>query len=997
MSQQIVFIDAAVESHDALLNGIDADAEVVILEAGRSGIDQITETLAGRSDISAVHILAHGSEGHLSLGNDSLNSDTLAANQAAVQQWGQALSEAGDILLYGCDVAAGADGTAFVQQLADLTQADIAASDDLTGNAELGGDWDLEIVTGDVEADLAFSLDARDDFDIVLQTFSVSQAEDDGSGDTAGTLSWAIEQANANPGQDTISISTNVMFTGTMTSLIDSDIIIQGNGLAINADNLTRPLFVKSGNVTISSLIIQNGLALGGAARRGGGGAGMGGGLFIYDGNVSITGSTFTSNKAIGGSSGVGSYDTGGGIFGFYNPNYLAENGQDVFGSNGQSVTGGDAQSGSFGIYGGFGGDAIGGAASGGLGGNGTGGDGGAGGFGAGGGQGGRGGGGNGSTGGNGFGGNGASGGFGGGGGGGGNGFGGLGSSDSSNGQGNGGDGGLGGYGAGGGGGGVGNYGGTNGDSAEGGFGGGDGVTGIGGAGAGMGGAIFVRGGTLTLNGVDFTNNEATGGVSSGGNDGLGLGGAIFVMQNTDSTYTTNTNTSGLPSVLPGVNAIDSSFSNNLASDAEDNAPTGGIGSNQNNDDIYGTIVSDPSLINDADGDGFTPNAGDCDDNDPTVYPGAPELQDGKDNDCDGQIDEGPEPTNLVLTANVDSPREGSIYSLGGQFEDASTTDSHTVTIDWGDGSTNTVINLGEGQRSFQDAVHIYADGNTDYTVTVTVTDSDGSSVDATQTVTVLDAPPNGDFNGDGQADLVWRNYATGENLIWFMNGTTPTTSASTGINVPDPNWRIEGTSDFDNDGNSDLLWRNYATGENLIWFMDGATPKAGASVLQVPDLNWRLQGVGDFDNDGQSDLLWRNYATGENLIWFMNGATPEAGSYILQVDGSSWEIGGVGDFDDDGRRDDIVWRNYATGENLIWLMDGATPQQALTISTAVPDSNWRIQGVSDFDSDGLSDDLLWRHAVTGETLIWTMNGATTGTATQIQPTVSDMNWDVVV
>ena len=43
----------------------------------------------------------------------------------------------------------------------------------------------------------------------------------------------------------------------------------------------------------------------------------------------------------------------------------------------------------------------------------------------------------------------------------------------------------------------------------------------------------------------------------------------------------------------------------------------------------------------DGDGDGFTVADGDCDDGDPGVYPDAPELPDGIDQDCNGLVDDG--------------------------------------------------------------------------------------------------------------------------------------------------------------------------------------------------------------------------------------------------------------------------------------------------------------------------------------------------------------------
>jgi hypothetical protein len=51
-------------------------------------------------------------------------------------------------------------------------------------------------------------------------------------------------------------------------------------------------------------------------------------------------------------------------------------------------------------------------------------------------------------------------------------------------------------------------------------------------------------------------------------------------------------------------------------------------------DDCDGTIDEGLTLL-DVDGDGFTAAAGDCDDANPVVYPGATEIADGLDNNCD--------------------------------------------------------------------------------------------------------------------------------------------------------------------------------------------------------------------------------------------------------------------------------------------------------------------------------------------------------------------------
>ncbi|TFH86517.1 DUF4347 domain-containing protein [Billgrantia azerbaijanica] len=151
---EVVFVDSAVDDWQTLVEGLDSDAEVVVLEAGRNGVEQMAEALSGRSGIDAIHLVSHGDSGRLLLGNSTVDTAALDDYGTELATIGEALAEDGDLLLYGCNVAAGSEGEAFVSALAERTGADIAASDDLTGNGERGGDDELEWMTGQVDQPL---------------------------------------------------------------------------------------------------------------------------------------------------------------------------------------------------------------------------------------------------------------------------------------------------------------------------------------------------------------------------------------------------------------------------------------------------------------------------------------------------------------------------------------------------------------------------------------------------------------------------------------------------------------------------------------------------------------------------------------------------------------------------------------------------------------------------------------------------------------------------
>ena len=153
-TQEVAFVDADVENLDQLLAGMDPSVEIVMLDAAKDGVEQIAAALAGRSELDAVHIISHGEQGRLFLGNTALDASSMqGAHQDALASLRDALSDNGDILIYGCDFAGGEAGVEAANLLGSITGADIAASSDDTGHITRGGDWDLEMEIGAIETE----------------------------------------------------------------------------------------------------------------------------------------------------------------------------------------------------------------------------------------------------------------------------------------------------------------------------------------------------------------------------------------------------------------------------------------------------------------------------------------------------------------------------------------------------------------------------------------------------------------------------------------------------------------------------------------------------------------------------------------------------------------------------------------------------------------------------------------------------------------------------
>jgi hypothetical protein len=238
---QIAFVFDDVANYDALVNAFRADVEVHVLGATRDGLAQIAATLEGRSNVEALYLVGHGSQGSLDLGTLTLDAGNIGAYSDVLGRIGNALAEDGDILLYGCNVADSALGAQFVGQIAQVTGADVAASINLTGSAARGGNWTLEYRQGNVTSDGALDAEAVYSLDTLLDvTKDVTSTMNTQPGNfVPGFTLSTIEPVLGDPENG---INGGIYFDSQKTS---ASFTVAANGVTVAGFDLTGMTFLK--------------------------------------------------------------------------------------------------------------------------------------------------------------------------------------------------------------------------------------------------------------------------------------------------------------------------------------------------------------------------------------------------------------------------------------------------------------------------------------------------------------------------------------------------------------------------------------------------------------------------------------------------------------------------------------------------------------------------------------------------------------------------------
>ncbi len=992
----LLFMDAAVADGWALLEGVSEGIEVYQLDPLGDAIAQITQTLMGRQNVESIHILSHGAPGGLQLGGAWVTANDLQTRVAELAIWQQALAEEGDILLYGCHVAAGEVGQAFVHILSQLTGADVAASNDLTG---ANGNWVLEVETGAIETTGLVFLDYQHTLNdappsLTLPGDVINYTENAAAvALTSGAIVTDPDSLNFDAGNLRVSFTSGGLASDRLSVATTESVTLNGRRILVNSteigtywggigrDDLVITLNASANPANVANLLdairydnVSQNLSDGSrditfVLSDGAGGTStpvtktvtvigvndvplIGARTVLLDGTQSPTSQSWTAFNAASNST-VVAYNTVGaagfpfdraGISRTLSPGTLDADRGFVINFTAQVInevlSGADRNGDGKPDRAGF--SAI------------------------------------------------------------------IVSNDASR-------------------------------AIELGFNRVNATTL----------SIFAQeDGTTQANPAlepDASPTDNTRTLFTQAESGTFVDNGSLVTYSLavkDSTYTLLANGATIlegrlrdyraASVFPAF--LDVYEIPNLLFLGDNTSATNGAAAIANVTlQVSGLGVADQTI--EEDGTTGTINFGifdfetsanlltvEADSNNPTLVPAngltltamngnraiavtpTPNangnaiitltVNDGTASNVDSftlivtPLDDSP--TGLALSKQTIQTRwPGAMVGIL-TVQDPDLGDTFTFAVD--DNRFEVIDNGASGYTlKLKPTESLLLANGEKLTLTITVTDRTLNTFTESFEITVTSPQ---DVTGDGKADLIWTNKANGLIAVWGFNNIHLNKQLTILPLQPLPVWKLQATGDFNGDGKADWFWRNTVTGENVVWLMDGLNRQSVVFLDSVINLNWAIAGVKDFTGDNQVDILWRNSATGENVVWEIDNLARKSVIFLPSVINLNWYVAGVGDFNQDGFTD-ILWYNPVTGEVVTWEMVSTTRDRVVSF-LQIQDRRWRLAGASDINGDGLLD-LVWRNQETRETIVRYADSSYSFPGIGYFDPVIDPNWELTV
>ena len=230
----------------------------------------------------------------------------------------------------------------------------------------------------------------------------------------------------------------------------------------------------------------------------------------------------------------------------------------------------------------------------------------------------------------------------------------------------------------------------------------------------------------------------------------------------------------------------------------------------------------------------------------------------------------------------------------------------------------------------------------------------DGNIVVSTHEIPGVDsklrAKASGDFNKDGRDDVLWYNTSSRTFHITLMDGSLVLSKIElSGVSDPEEVLRVGGVGDFDGDGTDDIIWNDTQSGDVAVTLIQDLKLVHQRRLYNSAELPLKIAGVGDFTEDRKADVILWDESTRELHLVKMDGSLATGVDMLAHV-AQPWEPS-LGYFDDD-HRPDILWRDRASGEMVVWFMDGLQVR-ASTVVGSGPGTGWRFVNVAQFCAAG--------------------------------------------